>query len=222
MDHFENILDNIENQLGNLYEFKPQARVCNHIISHKELSEVFGSSVQEQPEFNAKAAVWLKHDQDNFFIGIHFDEETMTTLKSACPLHKLSNENINSFVTVVEEVSHFHCILNRFSNNRNISKLELELQAEIDKLLLSAALLERQVGDPHFLPLARMIYNNSSVVAKEAAYRYDTATRQAAKIWYEILEISNPQNVRQAMNHLLPLYNKELELKFSHTALRAA
>ena len=60
------------------------------------------------------------------------------------PLEALDEGNLADYCTALEGVSHFHYLVWSLARGRNVSLLELELQAEVDKYASAVALLTRQ------------------------------------------------------------------------------
>ena len=186
------VVDRVEAELAQFYGFEPLCRAAEHLIDLDELRAAMGDRVTNLPEFSARAAVFLSADTraQELFIGIHFSDSISSTLTIADPLTRLADENLDQFCVIVEEVSHFHLILNRMAHEQNVSKLELESQGEIDKLLVAALTLARQCGDSHILPLARRLYDQAEIVGGDREL-YWQATKHAARFWFAELRRSN-------------------------------
>ncbi len=177
------IVASVERELATVYAFAPVAAATDHLIQRDDIHKTLGDTAKEQPEWHARGGVWLSGDESDLFIGIHIDDAVTEHLTEHCPLTRLASHNLDAFCVVVEEVSHFHMILNRVG--RGVSKLELECQGEIDKLLVAARLLERQCGRPHLTALARVLFDEAHVVGADTA-TYEAATRYAARWWYAV------------------------------------
>jgi hypothetical protein len=101
------------------------------------------------------------------------------------PRAALTDANLDAFCVLVEEISHFHLILNRAQAGLEVTKLELEWQGEVDKLLVSGLFLERQSGQSYLLPLARKLYDLAAVTAVDDQL-YEEATKYAARFWFQL------------------------------------
>ena len=186
------VVERVEADLADFYGFDPLCRAADHLIDLDELRRALGDQVTNLPEYSGRAAVFLSSDTkaQELFIGIHFSESISARLNITNPLTRLADENLDQFCVIVEEVSHFHLILNRLSNDQNVSKLELEWQGEIDKLLVAALTLTRQCGDGHILQLARRLYDQAEIVGFNREL-YWQATKRAARFWYAELRRGN-------------------------------
>lgn len=178
---FATIVATVERELAEVYAFTPKANAIDHLVDRPTLHMTLGDDAKTKPEWDARGGVWIAGGAEDLFIGIHIDGVVSAHLAAHDPLARLANHNLDAFCVVVEEVSHFHMILNRVG--RGVSKLELECQGELDKLLVAARLLERQCGRPHLTALARLLFDHAQVVAEDASL-YEAATRYAARWWY--------------------------------------
>jgi hypothetical protein len=164
----------------------PQAQIANHVLTRSEIIGCLGSYAETHPEFQDRGGVWLipTTDAEELFIGVHFDDSIRKSVTDNNPLQRLTAENLDAFCIVVEEVSHFHLIINRAKSGLEVSKLELESQGEIDKLLLAALFLEKQIGDGQVVQLARKLYDEAAITAVDTEL-YWQATKFAARFWFE-------------------------------------
>ncbi len=180
----------VEEELAGYYGFPLLAGASSHFVTKAELKAALGDAAEAQPEWTARGGVWLvnseAHADEDVFVGITIAPEIAMTLEAHNPLAGLDNDNLDAFCVLVEEVSHFHLILNRIAAQKPVTRTELELQGELDKLLVCARLLKKQSGDHHVLPLARMLYDLAEIVTsgegREEAYR--AATKYAARFWF--------------------------------------
>jgi len=121
---------------------------------------------------------------DRLDIGLFLDEELLTRLVDDHPEEALHEGNLEHFCVALEGVSHFLYVLWKSARDRNVTQLELELQAEVDKYFtttmlfagqngrLPDGLVERLFGAPTYL-------EHLDEAARE---RYETANRYAAKL----------------------------------------
>jgi hypothetical protein len=64
------------------------------------------------------------------------------------PRRRLDESNLQDFLYAVEGVSHFVYLVHRARNERPVSAIELELQAEVDKYLVALLVTWNQLGEP--------------------------------------------------------------------------
>lgn len=183
------IIDYVESRLAEFYGFALLARAKDHLATKADLRASLGQAVAALPEFRARAGVFLQEpgQSGDLFIGVHYDDAILARLDQKNPLDRLDDQNLDAFCVLVEELSHFHLILNRMDRNQGVSKLELEWQGEVDKLLVSAVTLEDQAGDLHLSPLARKLFDQATITAEDQEL-YWQAHRQAARLWFAVAQ----------------------------------
>ncbi len=223
---FLDVISKIEDELCSFYDFPLKANVKDHLIEKGHVEQIN----QGKPYSNRAGVFLVEEDKQECFIGVYFNEKIKSHLKKYDPTTVLSHLNLDAFCVLVEEISHFHLIINRASEDRSVSKLELEYQGEIDKLLFSGLFLEKQCGDHHAEVLFKKIFEKASFHSHEFDL-YWQASKLAAKFWQVFLEkagvyqksILKSQALRNHMqrNYKLPLADKVL-LSNSQRVLAAA
>ena len=195
------LMADVEDELSAYYGFPLLASAAEHVITRAELVEALGAQAQAQPEWQSRAGVWLVPDRtegtESVYIGISLDAALTRVLSAADPRLTLDNGNLDAFCILIEELSHFHLLLNRVSAGRPVTRSELEMQGELDKLLICARTLKRQSGDYHVIALARTLYDRAQIVAHDPE-PYVQATRFAARFWFGHSE-DGPDGVREEL-----------------------
>lgn len=187
MSRVPTIVAEVEQRLAEFYGFARAADAADHLVTRDELKETLGDLVTTLPEFDSRAGVFVMEntdDKSDLYIGIHLDEAICAQLEAADPTERLDDGNLDAFCVLVEEISHFHLILNRVAKEFPVSKLELEWQGEIDKLLVSALTLKEQAGDLHLEALARKLYDTAVITSADTRLYWE-ATKYAARFWRE-------------------------------------
>ncbi len=232
-DQFNSIVTDIERRLSSFYGFTRKALACDHLVTFEELK-----SALELEKFtpvnrdDRESGVFLIPEKSNndLFIGIYFSDEVIDTLSKQSPEESLTNANLDAFCVLVEELSHFHLLLNRINDQKATSHLELEWQGEVDKMLMAATILQEKEGDPHVVQLMRMIYDHALITDVHRRDLYWEATRFAAKFWLDQISLSRnlsrliqSSDLRRLLKHLyeaswqqkLEVFSKQLERKAS-------
>lgn len=171
----------IEARLARTYSFPIATSATDCLLSEEAAVEF--SVVSEQ-----RAAVLIREHEDGaeLGIGVYIHRSLTEQLERMNPLAQLQNSNLDAFCVLVEEISHFHLLVNRALDNRSVTRLELEWQGEIDKVLLAGALLLEQTGSPCFRQLAHMIFDRSTTLGNDVTL-YQEALHYAARCWYRLL-----------------------------------
>ncbi len=183
MTSFAQIVAWVEEEISRYYRFDANTSAVDHLVSAEDLKSVLGKDAEE------RAGVYLTEADGDIFLGVHFASDIIQSLQDQDPRRGLSNSNLDGFCMVVEEVSHFHLLLHRMHKNISVSRLELESLGEIDKVLISYIALQKQQANCQLLPLVRMIYDGSRIVATESQkHLYEQASAVAARFWFRAVE----------------------------------
>ena len=183
-------INRIEQCIASYYGFACLASVRDYLVTREQLRTSLAAA-ESYPAWHAAGAVWLddRHGEEEMFIAVYFDTQVVQNLIRRDPWQRLTNANLNSFCVLVEEISHFHLLLNKTTRGIALPQLELELQGEIDKVLICAALLYRQTGSCHLPPLLQKIYDEPHTTASNL---YVQANDHAATFFYRFLQRTAP------------------------------
>ena len=88
---------------------------------------------------------WPRVAAGELALSLYLDPALLRRLAAADPLERLHGGNVADCLTALEGVSHFLYLVWNASHDRPVSLLELEMQAEVDKFIVSHWLLRRQV-----------------------------------------------------------------------------
>jgi hypothetical protein len=83
----------------------------------------------------------VAEDEKGLELGLFVDEQVLANLEGRDPRRCLDDGNLGDFLLTVEGVSHFVYLAWRARRQRQVTALELELQAEIDKYVTCLLLL---------------------------------------------------------------------------------
>ncbi len=117
-------------------------------------------------------------------LSVYIDEQVVARLSEHDPLHCLSEVNLGDFCTAVEGISHFHYLAWCVEHTRQVSLLELELQAEVDKYAVATYLLLQQARGHFYAGLHRRMFSQVgflSTLDGVSQQRYREANRGAAR-----------------------------------------
>jgi hypothetical protein len=132
----------IQAQLQDYYDLKLNHRVDDFLISDRYLAD----SLEGRPNpRNTDEKILVLEESDGLCISLFLAEELLESLDENNPFDQLNSSNLNAYCTVLEGVSHFIYLCFNASHDRPVSRLEIELQAEVDKFV-SIILLARKQG----------------------------------------------------------------------------
>ena len=121
---------------------------------------------------------------DGLELSLYVDAEVLRRLAARCPLHALDERNLADYCTALEGVSHFHYVVWNTDRTREISLLELELQAEVDKYASALSLMLAQRDGCFPAELFHRLFEGASFLpqlAEAERARYEEAHRCAAR-----------------------------------------
>lgn len=191
----DQIVLHIEETLSKLYGFSLFSTVTNHFVSREQLKTYLGSSIEAIPEYQSRAGVFVCNDKtaEDVYIGVHVDEGLQRHLQGDSPLKSVHRDNLDSFWVLIEEISHFHLIINRMMRKKEVTKLELEWQGEIDKILVSSLTLMAQNGTLCLEELQILLHESSHITSeKDLEDLYKDANLLAARFWKKIMKKKHP------------------------------
>ncbi len=135
------LLRRMQTLLAQLYDAPVREDVQDFVLSDRRaLSEAVG----EQAGEGADEQVFVVEDEQGVRLGLFIESGVLDRLARRDPLQALDEDNLADFCTALEGVSHFHYLVWSLARGRNVSLLELELQAEVDKYATALALMTRQ------------------------------------------------------------------------------
>jgi len=182
------ILQRMQRLLACLYdahvEHDPQAFL---ICDRRQLEATLGAAAPEAGDEH----VFIVEDREGVRVGLFIEREVLERLARQDPLESLDAGNLQDFCTALEGVSHFHYLLWSLARGREVSLLELELQAEVDKYASALTLLTRQRDGEFPRSLHATMFDRVRFMPQlEQAVRrrYEEANRHAARYCRELDE----------------------------------
>jgi len=181
------VLQRMQALLAQLYDAPVEHRVENFLVTDRTTLERY---VGVEAHNDTDEQVFVVEDEQGVRVGLFLDEAVIERLNRSDPLRSLEDENLRDYCTALEGVSHFHYLIWSITRRRNVSLLELELQAEVDKYASAVALFtrQRQGQFPHSLH-ERLFHAVSFLphLDELSRKRYQEANRHAARYcrWLE-------------------------------------
>lgn len=134
------VLRALQGGLESMYRVETELDVRDFLVGPDRRGVRTARSPREQ--------LLIKESYGEVEIGLFVDDQILANLEERDPSRKLDEKNLQDFLLVVEGVSHFVYVAHRARVERPVSAVELELQAEVDKYLVSLFVCWEQTGDP--------------------------------------------------------------------------
>jgi hypothetical protein len=134
----------------------------------------------EAEEDEAREILFLRESDDGLEVGLALDQDILEHLESMPAQHVLEDDRLGRTLPVLEGLSHLCYVAEAARCERPVSGLELETQAEVDKLAL--CLLHRwpRARDDFGRLVDRLYYRFDLMPAHDdLRERYQTANRLA-------------------------------------------
>ncbi|MGH8627199.1 MAG: hypothetical protein ACREYC_18690 [Gammaproteobacteria bacterium] len=135
-------LNHLQQRLQQIYQVEVALDVDDFLVTDPTLLR----QMEHNGERETKEKLLVLEEGEELNIALYLDAEVMSLLGRDDPIVQLHDGNLPQYLLALEGVSHFLYLTYRAACSRGISLFELELQAEIDKYVTTAALLSRQHG----------------------------------------------------------------------------
>jgi len=171
-------LERLEALLTGIYDLDIGCRVGDFLVTDRAL---LPDECREAP---GDEQLFVATQGGELCMSLYLDPALLERLDRHDPSENLDAGNLADCWTALEGISHFLCVAHNASHDRPVSRLALEMQAEIDKYVACVALLRR--GEPRRFPaeLHALLFRRARVDPVLAAGReslYRRASRQAAR-----------------------------------------
>jgi hypothetical protein len=171
-------LERLEALLTGIYDLDIGCRVEDFLVTDRQL---LPGACRDAP---GDEQLFVAADDDELSISLYLDPALLERLDRHDPSDGLDAENIADCWTALEGISHFLCVTHNAGHDRSVSRLVLEMQAEVDKYVASFILLRRH--EPRRFPaeLHALLFREARIDSALAAGReglYRRASRQAAR-----------------------------------------
>ena len=139
------VLRALQGGLESMYRVETDLDVCDFLVGGEERDAL-------QVERAPREQLLIRRDDDGLQLGLFVDERTLENLAMRDPRRRLDAQNLQDFLLAIEGVSHFVYLVHRARQERPVSAVELELQAEVDKYLVALLVSWNQTGEPPARP----------------------------------------------------------------------
>lgn len=214
------MLNALQAHLADIYRVDPGYDVADFLITDPELARLLGAgSMMSRTE----ETVLMQQDDEGLSLSVFLDDDLVSRLNEHNPLEMLDSKSLNDLWTVLEGISHFNYIAWSARKNRQVSLLELELQAEVDKFVATLFMAVEQEDSELAGRLHGWLFDDVSFKPElnaDEVERYSTANRYAARYCHRLPERLS-RNVGEALSELRRFYRLPQRDMISHIHAQA-
>ncbi len=187
------IVGELQTLLARLYRLDVEFDVNDFIVTDRELvRELVDNDVPIADEMLLirEADVAVNGELD---VALYLDADMMQRLATTDPNcdWNLQANNLNDFCVALEGISHFVYVAWNAVQDKQVTQLELELQAEIDKYLSTRLLLESQAESAFSANVLSALFDTISYredLPPDRLERYRQANQFAMRIRWRSFE----------------------------------
>ncbi len=183
------MLSFLQNRLAEIYEANTAYDVNDFLVTDMRLAQSVPGARQGP---NTKEQLLISQDHKNHIdIMLYIDKSILVSLQQNNPVEHIHPQNLNNLWLAIEGVSHFLYLTWHGERDRPITRLELELQAEVDKFICTRELLLQQQQFQSMHALHTMLFEEITFhddLDDTEMERYLTANRYAAKYCLTLLQ----------------------------------
>ena len=132
---------------------------------------------------NLPGSLVALNNSDEAFVTIHLSGDTRSILDRAggAPALLGTEDGLSAALILIEEISHFHHFVERATNSLSISRFDLEVLAEVEKVAVCSLLLEESFGHNHIHQVIHKVFNESNFHGSITNYKL--ASKTAERFW---------------------------------------
>ncbi len=205
----------LQQQLTDIYQVDRAHDVRDYLITDRQLANFLGKNVLLE---DTDESLLVAQDDEGLKLSLFLDGEMLSRLETAGPIACLGSELLDDWWKVIEGISHFNCVAWKASQDRTVTFLELELQAEIDKFVSTMFLAMEQSNSELMASLHGRLFEGVSFhndLNDEELERYRSANSYASRYCQALRQelIDDHQLAKSELRHFYRLQSPE---KFSH------
>lgn len=202
------VLNKLKRELEDVYEIDVPVDLHDFVFTDVETAQSLSSQRSVSPREN----LFVASDGDTAAISLFIDETIVDELHTDDPTVALHDGNLPAFCVAMEGISHFTYVAWRAHHDRQVSQLELEMQAEVDKFVTVARIMSRQAEGRVPEGLGQRLFEQVSFRADldaDSRERYETANAYAGRYCRELerrlMERSDGQSMTRELRRFYRL-----------------
>ena len=209
-----NLLTNIQNNLQSIYEVSVPLYVDDFLITDRYHAEILANTVINDDSLEQ---LLISPQEDCLDVSLYLDNELINRLCKSYPSEYSNKDDLHDFWIALEGVSHFLYLAWNANHDRPVSRLELELQAEVDKFVSATAVLGLEKNKAFMQEIWSLLFSQPKFnenLEKEHLARYMKANEYASKYCLNLIGMNN-KTTKCLHNELRRFYRLNQRAKLS-------
>lgn len=209
-------LDYFQQQLQTIYEIRVDHSVNDFLITDKMLADHLSCESSN----NNDERLLISQHEDGIDLSLYISADVYKHLENSHPINLVKQGKYSEFCLMLEGVSHFLYVVWNANHHRQVTMLEMELQAEIDKFILMQALVDHEQEYDSIRNLRNWLFENNaydSELNSNELERYEQANYYAAKYCMALQQNYKLSGLnRELLNDLRRLYRMSQQEKMRY------
>ena len=183
-------LNLLQRQLQSIYEVYIPHAVSDFVITDQQ----FVSRLTNGDKDHLREKLLVRQEGEDLDLSLYLHTDVIKTIIEQTAADQLEPEHFENLCLAIEGISHFLYLTWRALQQHNVSLLELELQAEVDKYILILFFLKRLNKYGLVNQLWKILFENvrfDDTLDEMELFRYREANDHAAR-YCQLLETRYP------------------------------
>jgi hypothetical protein len=212
------MIDRVQAQLEAIYGLEHGHRASAFVVGPEQARELGATG-------RADEELLLRQEDGELCVALYFAPELLKRLQrfDDLPTAYFLDGNLGSYCQLAEGVSHFLYVVNAAEQDRQVSLLEMEAQAEVDKFA-SCVLSRWADGEEWARDLAHRLFDDLALrpgLTEPERWRYAEANRLARNYCGRMLRYISERRMDSLLSELRHSYRMGAEAKLQYLS-RAA
>jgi hypothetical protein len=181
-------LNQLQQQLQSIYEIDIPHMVSDFVTTDQQMV----SCLTHGNRNHIREQLLLQQDAEDLDVSLYLHSGIVKGLVERTADYLFDPDNMEDMCLAIEGISHFLYLVWRAINQQRVTRLELELQAEVDKYILILSLLKEQNCSGMTGKLRTILFENiifDSTLSVTELTRYKEANFYAAKYCWQQQEL---------------------------------
>jgi hypothetical protein len=209
------MLASLHRHLTDIYRVDAGFEITDFLITDPALAKVlgYGALVPDTDE-----SVLLSQDDEGLALSVYLDEQMLARLHRDNPFECLRARQLDDLCKVVEGISHFNYLVWSARQDKSVTLLELEMQAEVDKFVSTWLIALDQKEYEFANTLHRRLFEEvryNPNLNREQLERYRAANAYAARYCHGLAKRMD-RDSDTGLDELRHFYRLSQQAKISH------